>query len=97
MNIMTYEHCSEHPKLQYNLAAPDTFTDLFVHIGSGELPRPETQSGLKISSLRRSPLGRLRCTVAVPCEDRARAVEETGPAGRHGATQEPHSTPAQDT
>ena len=29
-------------------------------------------------------------------EDRARAVEETGPRGRHGATQEPHSAPAQD-
>ena len=48
------------------------------------------------ASLRCSPLGRRRCTVAVPREERARAVVETGPRGRHGATQEPHSAPAQD-
>ena len=48
------------------------------------------------ASLRCSPLGRRRCTVAVPREERARAVVETGPRGKHGATQEPHSAPAQD-
>ena len=62
----------------------------------GELPRSKTQSGLNITSLRSGPLGRRRCTVAVPREERARAVVETGPRGRHGATQEPHSAPAQD-
>ena len=62
----------------------------------GELPRSMTQRVLRITSLSCGPLGRLRCTVAVPREERARAVVETGPRGRHGATQEPHSAPAQD-
>jgi len=59
-------------------------------------PAVEDTEWWEKNSLRCSPLGRRRCTVAVPREERARAVVETGPRGKHGATQEPHSAPAQD-
>ena len=62
-----------------------------------ELPWPQTQSGLKAHSLSLASDGQRRWPVAAPREDRARAAREAGPPGESGATQGPHSTPAQDT
>jgi hypothetical protein len=62
-----------------------------------ELPQPQTQSGLKAHSLSPANVGPRRWPVAAPREDRARAAREAGPPGGSGATQGPHSTPAQDT
>ena len=62
-----------------------------------ELPQPQTQSGLKAHLLSPASDGPRRWPVAAPREDRARAAREAGPPGESGATQGPHSTPAQDT
>ena len=61
-----------------------------------ELPQPQTQSGLKAHSL--SPAIR-PASVASRCAPRGSSSrrQKAGPPGESGATQESHSTPAQDT
>ena len=61
-----------------------------------ELPQPQTQSGLKAHSIS-TAIG--PASVASRCAPRGSSSRrrKAGPPGESGATQEPHSTPAQDT